>query len=114
MAPPNIVLILIDDADAKLLEHPASSRIRAALLDQGTTATRYLTTHPLRAPSRASLLRGRYPQNTGVTSINGAYAAFKAHGGESSNIARWLKAAPTPYRTALIGKYMNKYEPTVN
>jgi N-acetylglucosamine-6-sulfatase len=114
MAPSNIVVILVDDADVKVLEHTASSRIRAALLDSGATATRYLTTHPLCAPSRASLLRGMYPQNTGVTGNDEAYTAFKSGGGEISNIARWLKAAPTPYRTGLVGKYMNKYEPAVN
>lgn len=112
--PPNIVLILVDDADAKVLEHAACSRIRAALgVGQiGTaTASRYLTTHPLCGPSRASILRGMYPQNTGVIGNNGVYGAFKSHGGETSNIARWLKAAPVPYRTAMIGKYLNGYRP---
>ena len=114
MAPSNIVLILVDDADVKVLEHAASSRIRAALLDEGATATRYLTSHPLCAPSRASLLRGRYSQNTGVTGNTGAYAAFRSHGGETSNIAQWLKGAPTPYRTGMIGKYINDYKPNVH
>jgi hypothetical protein len=27
------------------------------------------------------------------------------------NIARWLKNAPTPYRTGIIGKYINGYRP---
>lgn len=52
-----------------------------------------------------------YPQNTKVVGNNGVYGAFKANGGETSNIARWLKAAPTPYRTGMIGKYLNGYRP---
>lgn len=114
--PPNVVLILVDDADSKVLEHAACARIRAALLDEGATATRYLTTHPQCAPSRASLLRGMYPQNTGVVGNGGAYSAYEAlenNGGFSSNIARWLKAAPTPYRTGMIGKFINGYSPNV-
>ena len=113
--PPNIVLILVDDADAKVLEHAACDRIRAALMYDGSTrvgtkATRYLVTQPLCAPSRASLLRGRYPQNTGINSNYNAFVKF-GRSGAASNIARWLKAAPRQYQTALIGKYMNHYEP---
>ena len=85
--PANIVLILVDDADAKVLEHAACSRIRDALLDEGATATRYLTSHPLCAPSRASILRGMYSQNTGVNGNPGSYDAFFDNGGHASNIA---------------------------
>jgi arylsulfatase A-like enzyme len=114
--PPNIVLILVDDADTKVLEHAASARIRAALgvgdpESPTATATRYLNTHPLCGPSRATILRGMYPQNTGVVGNNGAYGAFLSHNGDTSNIARWLKAAPTPYRTGMIGKLLNGYRP---
>lgn len=105
---PNIVLIMVDDADRKVLEHHASARIRAAIANEGATATRYLINHPLCAPSRASLLRGRYPHNTGVVGNTGAYDNFVVNGGEDSNIAVWLQAAG--YRTAMIGKYLNGYE----
>jgi arylsulfatase A-like enzyme len=112
--PPNIVLILVDDADAKVLEHAASSRIKNAILTEntGATATRYLNTHPLCSPSRASILRGMYPQNTGVDGNDNAYCNFKTNGGETSNIALWLQAAPTPYHTGMIGKYINGYSPS--
>lgn len=112
--PQNIVLILVDDADTKVLEHAACSRIRDELLVEGESAfaTRYLNTQPVCSPSRASILRGMYPQNTGVDGNSQAYTKFKANGGESSNIAQWLKVAPTPYRTGMIGKYINGYQPT--
>jgi arylsulfatase A-like enzyme len=107
---------LVDDADTKVLEHAASGRIRAALgvgdpESPTATVTRYLNTHPLCGPSRASILRGMYPQNTGVEGNTGVYHDFKVNGGHTSNIARWLKAAPVPYRTGLIGKYLNGYRP---
>lgn len=69
---PNIVLIMVDDADQKVLEHQASSRIRDAIAGHGASASRYLTSHPVCAPSRASMLRGRYPHNTGVVGNQGA------------------------------------------
>jgi N-acetylglucosamine-6-sulfatase len=111
--PPNIVLILVDDADAKVLQHAASQRIRDKILVDhgGATATRYLNTHPLCGPSRASILRGMYPQNTKVNGNSGARNKFETNGGKMSNIARWLKNADTPYRTGMIGKYLNGYQP---
>src|SRR5688572_30616573 len=105
MTPPNIVLIMVDDADRKLFNN--IPRIKAALADQGATVPTFLLNQPLCAPSRASLLRGQYGHNTGVNLNDEAYADFIDHGGEQSNIATWLHGGG--YRTALIGKYINGY-----
>lgn len=102
---PNIVLILVDDADVKTLNY--NPRIRAAIADHGASASRFFLSQPLCGPSRASIWTGRYPHNTGVQSNQNAYANFIAGGGEASNVALWMQAAG--YSTALVGKYMNHY-----
>ena len=71
MAPPNIVMILVDDADRKLFSY--IPRIKSAIADQGAVVSRFLLNHPLCAPSRASVLRGQYEHNTGVTDNDGAF-----------------------------------------
>jgi arylsulfatase A-like enzyme len=96
---------MVDDADRKLFDH--IPRIQAALANQGATVPNFLLNHPLCAPSRATLLRGQYSHNTGVTDNDEAYGAFVANGGESSNLATWLHDGG--YRTALVGKYINGY-----
>ena len=55
------------------------------------------------------ILRGRYPHRTGVVG-NLGLRGFLDNGGEDNNIAVWLHAAG--YSTALIGKYMNGYNPS--
>jgi len=105
MAPPNIVMILVDDADRKLFGY--IPRIKAAVADRGATVTNFLFNHPLCGPSRTSILRGQYEHNTGVVTNDDAYAAFVAHGNEDSNLATWLQSAG--YSTALVGKYINGY-----
>ena len=102
---PNIVLIMVDDADRKMFGN--IPRIRAALADQGVMAPMYLLNHPLCAPSRASVLRGQYEHNTGVLGNVDAYRDFVDNGCEDSNLATWLHAGG--YSTALIGKYLNHY-----
>ena len=52
MPQPNIVLIMVDDADRKLFDNVP--RIKAAIADQGATAPTFLLNHPVCAPSRAS------------------------------------------------------------
>jgi arylsulfatase A-like enzyme len=105
MPPPNIVMILVDDADRKAFGN--IPRIKAAIADQGATASNYFLNHPLCAPSRATLLRGQYEHNTGVNTNADAHGEFVAGDGEDSNLATWLQTGG--YKTALIGKYINGY-----
>ena len=80
------------------------------LAEEGLTFTNAFVTTPLCCPSRASILRGQYAHSHGVLSNggdNGAFPTFYRLGDEESTVATWLQDAG--YRTALIGKYLNRY-----
>lgn len=106
---PNIVFVLADDLSWDLLPYmPNVQRLRA----QGTTFSNYFVTDSLCCPSRASILTGQYPHNTGIfrnTGSDGGFRAFYALGRERSTYATALSDAG--YRTALMGKYLNQYNP---
>lgn len=109
--PPNVVFILLDDLDARMLEdnlnfYPNMRNLKA----QGTSFSNAFLAVPLCCPSRATILRGQYPHNHGVlqnTPPDGGFETFHRGGNEQSTVATWLKQAD--YRTALIGKYLNGY-----
>jgi N-acetylglucosamine-6-sulfatase len=106
-ARPNIVLVLTDDLDVRTTDF--LPRLPSLMTDPGLTFTRAYVTTSLCAPSRASLLTGRYAHNSGVlynSGPQGGFPAFRA-GAEAQTVAAWLKAAG--YRTALFGKYLNDY-----
>ncbi|HZC84722.1 MAG TPA: sulfatase [Rubrobacter sp.] len=111
---PNVILVLTDDLDARLLEeHLANYPHIRKLTAEGTTFENAFVTDSLCCPSRATILRGQYPHNTGVLSNgppNGGYEKFRDLGRENSTVATWLQDAG--YRTVLIGKYMNGYHGT--
>ena len=113
---PNIVFILADDLDARLLEDNAASfpAFQKLLADEGTSFTNYFVSDSLCCPSRATTLRGQYDHNTGITGNSrpeGGYAGFYRLGREDSTVAVWLRAAG--YYTGLFGKYLNGYPETV-
>ena len=72
------------------------------------------------APSRASILTGMYPHNTGVwmngqppylhhdRESHGGLKIFREEGLEERTVATWLEKSG--YRTGLIGKYINGYD----
>lgn len=105
---PNIILIVADDMRADDLEDmPAANE---HLIRQGCQFDQFFASVPSCAPSRASILRGQYPQNHGV--LRGGekewgFGLFHELGRESSTIATWLQDAG--YTTALFGKYLNNY-----
>ena len=108
-APPDIVVILTDDLDETTLrdaEQRGWLPHIAALRAGGTTFTSSFVTLSLCCPSRASLLTGRYPHNTGVLSNKlpqGGVEVFD----DRSTVAVWLQAAG--YWTGHVGKYLNHY-----
>jgi arylsulfatase A-like enzyme len=107
---PNILLILSDDED--LASHAFMPKTKALIEDQGTAFDNYFVTYSFCCPSRATMLRGQYSHNhriQGNVLPAGGARKFRALGHEESTIATWLQAAG--YRTGLIGKYMNDYEP---
>lgn len=105
---PNIVFILTDDmAYADLAYMPKTTEL---IGDQGAAFDNFLISMALCCPSRACILRGQYPHNTGILANrppNGGFEKFHADGLEESTFAVWLQEAG--YDTALIGKYMNGY-----
>ena len=106
---PNIVFVLTDDLSSDLVDYmPNVKRLQR----QGVTFSNYIVTDSLCCPSRASILTGKYPHNTGIyrnTGDDGGFLAFRSRGQERSTFATALQSAG--YRTALMGKYMNQYNP---
>ena len=111
-ASPNIVFILTDDLDKATLDiRPAVMPNLLSLIGEaGATFSNAFYNVPLCGPSRATMLTGRYAQNTGVynhVGPNGGFTAFQSFGNEEHTIATWLQASG--YHTGLFGKYVNKY-----
>jgi len=105
---PNIVFILTDDMRKGDLAH--MPKTRSLLGGEGTTFSQAFVTTALCCPSRASIPRGQYAHNHGVTEgvdNPGAYDKFRSLGRERSTVATWLSGAG--YKTALFGKYLNGY-----
>src|SRR3712207_3250312 len=111
---PNIVMILTDDLDARLLEeHPAEYPNLRELAAEGTTFENAFVSDPLCCPSRATILRGQYARNHRIVGNwwpQGGSRKFRELGREGSTVATWLQGEG--YRTVLIGKYMNDYHGT--
>jgi N-acetylglucosamine-6-sulfatase len=118
---PNFVVIQTDDSTLEQLyasytPSAGGPTIRAMpnTLDligkKGATFNRYYVSYSLCAPSRASLLTGRYAHNDedrGNVEPNGGYTGFRASPGWDHNLATWLQGAG--YRTIHIGKFLNGY-----
>ena len=106
--PPNIIVIVTDDLDARSVA--CMPNVQTLLTAEGLTFTNAFVTTSLCCPSRASILRGQYAHSHGVLNNvgeNGGFPAFYRLGDEDSTVATWLHDAG--YRTALIGKYLNRY-----
>lgn len=107
-APPNILVLLVDDMRADQLQYMQT--VRDQIVAHGMSFDRAFTSDPLCCPSRTSLLRGQLSQRTGIWAISGQYGGYgKVHrkGLENATLATWLNGAG--YRTGLIGKYLNGY-----
>lgn len=82
----------------------------ALIADRGITFNRYYTPYSLCAPSRASLLTGRYAHNDhvrGNVEPEGGYSGFMVRTAARQNLAIWLQEAG--YRTIHVGKFLNGY-----
>lgn len=105
---PNIVFVLTDDLNARLL--PYLPRIARLLPEQGMTLDMHIPT-PVCAPSRATILTGKYAHNSGVKN-NGVWVggvwALRKDGQEGRLLPVWLQGAG--YRTGLFGKYINGHD----
>jgi arylsulfatase A-like enzyme len=122
---PNIVVIQTDDqnartvrdtfrdsAGAKTLVMPNTLR---EIFRAGTEFRNYYATSPICAPSRASLLTGQYPHNSGLTrnvGPTGGWQAWRDNAANTDNLAVTLQQAG--YRTSHFGKFTNGYFDTAN
>jgi N-acetylglucosamine-6-sulfatase len=117
---PSFVVIQTDDETmeelyqgvrmANGLEEFAMPNTLQLLGEKGITFNRYYTPYSLCAPSRISLLTGRYAHNNhvqGNVPPNGGWTGFQSRLAYSHNLATWLQGAG--YRTIHIGKILNGY-----
>src|SRR6185436_15634308 len=110
-AKPNVLMLMTDDLDMSVWDTALAlgylPRIKAEMVDKGTTFTNTFAALSTCCPSRATLLTGQYPHNHGVYRNTGKHGGFEAFVNDQSTVATWMKAAG--YRTGLIGKYLNLY-----
>jgi len=117
---PSFVVIQTDDETMEELydgvrmlnggEEFAMPNTLQMLGEKGVTFSRYYTPYSLCAPSRVSLLTGRYAHNNNVRGNvppNGGWTGFQSRLAYSHNLATWLQGAG--YRTIHIGKILNGY-----
>jgi len=109
---PNIVFILTDDLTWNLVDYMPNVR---QMQREGVTFRNFFVTDSLCCPSRASIFTGRMPHNTKVFTNGGregGFAAFQRGGWPTNSLAPALHAAGI--RTAMMGKYLNLYDPRKN
>lgn len=102
---PNIIIILTDDVDTKLM--PYVPQANELIAKQGATFTNYFITTPICCPSRTSMLRGQYSHNTDILENSPGFVRFFKLNEEMETLPVWLNN--TGYQTSLIGKYLNAY-----
>jgi N-acetylglucosamine-6-sulfatase len=108
---PNVLFILTDDLDDDSQSIAHMENLRSLITNNGVTLKNAYVTQAVCCPSRASILRGQYPHNTGVTSNHAEdYDEFVSSGREASTFATWIHDAG--YQTAYFGKYLNGYDTT--
>lgn len=109
---PDIVLVLMDDFSMELLRTmPNAMRLGW----QGAVFDNSFVVDSLCCPSRASLLTGQMPHQTGVhvnetgppSNPIGGWAAFRQHGNVGRQFATALRQGG--YRTGFVGKFLNGY-----
>ncbi len=105
---PNVIVILADDLGYGDLSCYGNTRHRTPHLDrmakEGMRFTHFYTPMPFCAPTRSSLLTGRYPFRTGMTG-NPAPDAGLNFGMPTSEITLAQALQQRGYRTLCIGKW---------
>lgn len=105
---PNLIVVLLDDADADILE--TMPRLRTLVGDRGVRFAANVANTPLCGPARAVILTGQYAHRTKVYYNNGpegGYTPWLAGGYDTKNLGPWLRELG--YRTGIFGKYLNDF-----
>jgi arylsulfatase A-like enzyme len=102
-AKPSFVVIMGDDLGVSQMR--AMRNVRTLVEKAGTVFKRAYVEAPICSPSRATLYSGRFAHNHGVVSTNTSGTTIRPL--EDDTLAVRMQAAG--YRTAFLGKYMNKY-----
>jgi len=112
---PNVIVILADDlgwGDLGVYGHP---KFKTPNLDrmarEGARLTNFYSPTPYCAPSRASLLTGRYPFRNGITGNPAPDAGINDIGIRASEITLGEAFQSTGYQTAIIGKWHLGHKP---
>ncbi len=112
---PNVVLVVMDDVPAWLVDTMPEVR---RMVREGASYEQAFVPDSLCCVSRASLLTGQYPHQTGVRTNTantpnpvgplGGWEAFAAYG----NLERSVNVAlhEEGWTTGFVGKYLNQYE----
>jgi len=112
----NIVLILTDDQRWDSLQYMPN--VESLLVGRGVTFANAFDNDPLCCPTRSTILTGLTSGHNGVWNngsdkggpdSSGGFSAFVNNGDQSRQIFGWLHGAG--YQTALIGKFLNGYNP---
>ncbi|WP_109506306.1 sulfatase [Nocardioides speluncae] len=109
---PNIIFIHTDDLSPNLLPYMSALTGPQGLAKSGATFRNYFVADSLCCPSRATILTGEMPHNTGIRTNtandgDGGWPVFKRRGHEARTYAVPLRRHG--YRTGYLGKYMNGY-----
>lgn len=104
----NVVFVLTDDLSMSLVQYMPNVQ---ALAKEGTTFTGYTVTDSLCCPSRSSILTGRFPHNTGVFTNSGRDGGFHVFQEQQERDTFATTLRDNGYRTAMMGKYLNGYQP---
>jgi arylsulfatase A-like enzyme len=102
-AQPSFVVVVADDLGTAQMS--ALAKVRSLLTERGTNFTNAFIESPICAPSRATLLTGRFAHNHDAVSVQTGGERIKPL--ESDTLATRLRAAG--YRTSFYGKYINGY-----
>jgi N-acetylglucosamine-6-sulfatase len=89
---PNIVFLFTDDQDPRSLAPGIMPNVQNLLVSKGKIFPNAVFTQPLCCPSRASMLRGQYPHNTGILDNDGddgGEETFRRLGRDRSTYATW-------------------------
>jgi N-acetylglucosamine-6-sulfatase len=102
---PNIVFVYTDDQEAATFNPRYMPRTTALMADGGTSFSDAVVATPICCPSRASMLTGSYPHNSGVWMNKEGWSKLRD---AQNNLGSWMQRAG--YRTAWIGKFLQGYK----